>query len=171
MRIDIKRVHLVITKVNGVLGLAMGGFILIVNMLVAGDTIARYFFNSPSTWVMEVSGYLLLYIVFLSAAYTLQEGGHVNVDLVLVYLPNKIKHLFLVLANLFSLIFCSVLLWQCTRFTLLAFKGSWKSITPMGMPVQYIAVAMPMGLMLLCLTYILQTVNLVRSVNSDGGRG
>jgi len=152
--------------VNGALALAMGFFVLIGDLLVAGDTIARYAFNSPTIWIFEVTSYLLIYIVFLSAAYTLQGGGHVRVDFVLTLLPAKARRPLTVLADLFGLIYCSFLLWQCSRFTLMALKGAWRSTTVLGVPIVYIAVVMPVGVLLLCLTYLIQTLDEVWPANS-----
>jgi C4-dicarboxylate transporter, DctQ subunit len=169
MRIHIDRAYKLIMRVNGVLALGMGLIILVVDLLVAGDTIARYAFNSPTIWVFEITSYCLIYIVFLSAAYTLQEGGHVRVDFVLMNLPKKAQRPLLVLANLFALIYCIFLLWQSSRFTWMAIKGAWRSTTILSMPIQYIAFVMPLGVLLLCLTYLLQMWKSIWPLKPDVG--
>ena len=96
------RAKRVLLRGNKTLGLFMGGFILLIDFLVVYETVARYGFNRPPIWVLEVTSYLLLYIVFLGAAYTLQEDGHVRVEFVAACFPPKAQRVILVLADLFA---------------------------------------------------------------------
>jgi TRAP-type C4-dicarboxylate transport system permease small subunit len=172
MRKYLDRAKGVLIRANVALGFFMGLFILVIDFLVVYETVARYGFNQPPIWVLEVTSYLLLYIVFLAAAYTLQEGGHVRVEFGMSYLPQEARRIILVLADILALGFCSVLLWQSTRFTLMAFQGSWKSTTPLAIPIHYISVVIPIGALLLCLTYLLKVFGTIWPIRSGppGGR-
>ena len=172
MKKYLNRTARVLTRVNVALGLFMGLSILIVDLLVVYETVARYGFNQPPIWVLEVTSYLLLYIVFLAAAYTLQEGGHVSVEFSLIFLPQGAQRFLSVLADFLGLGFCCVLLWQSTRFTGMAFMGAWKTTTPLAVPIHYISVVIPVGTLLLCLTYLIKVLDKIWTINADpqGGR-
>ena len=172
MRQYLNRTARVLTRVNVALGLIMGLSILVVDLLVVYETVARYGFNQPPIWVLEVTSYLLLYIVFLAAAYTLQEGGHVSVEFSLMFLPQGAQRFLSVLADFLGLCFCCVLLWQSTRFTGMAFMGSWKTTTPLAVPIHYVSVVIPLGTFLLCLTYLIKVLDKIWAVGTDpqGGR-
>ena len=58
------------------------------------DVVLRYFFNSPTGWVLQISEYILLYIPLLSAAYVLKEDGHIKVDILLSFLSQRMQALF-----------------------------------------------------------------------------
>lgn len=53
---------------------------LILTLMVAGGVIARRVFNTPFLFVEELSGYLVLAIVFLGLAYTMKADGHIRIE-------------------------------------------------------------------------------------------
>ncbi len=71
------------------------GILMIFSLIsVCIDVVLRYFFNSPTGWVLQISEYILLYIPFLSAAYVLKEDGHIKVDILLGALSQRTQALF-----------------------------------------------------------------------------
>jgi TRAP-type C4-dicarboxylate transport system permease small subunit len=61
---------------------AAAGTLLLTLMVTAG-VFARRVLNAPFLFVEELSGYVVLAIVFLGLAATLKAGAHIRVDLVL----------------------------------------------------------------------------------------
>lgn len=55
---------------------------LLLTAMVAGGVFARRVLNSPFLFVEEVSGYMVLAIVFLGLAYTMKGNGHIRVELI-----------------------------------------------------------------------------------------
>lgn len=64
---------------GGLAGLAT----LVLTAIVAGGVVARRVLNAPFLFVEELSGYLVLAIVFLGLAHTLRTGGHIRVEFLL----------------------------------------------------------------------------------------
>jgi TRAP-type C4-dicarboxylate transport system permease small subunit len=56
---------------------------LALTLIVTAGVAARRVFNAPFLFVEELSGYIVLGIVFLGLAATLKAGGHIRVDIVL----------------------------------------------------------------------------------------
>jgi TRAP-type C4-dicarboxylate transport system permease small subunit len=56
---------------------------LALTLMVRAGGAARRVFNAPFLFVEELSGYIVLGIVFLGLAATLKAGGHIRVDIVL----------------------------------------------------------------------------------------
>jgi TRAP-type C4-dicarboxylate transport system permease small subunit len=54
-------------------------------LVVCLEVALRYGFNSPISWVVEISEYSLLWITFLGTAWVLRVGGHVRVDIMLQF--------------------------------------------------------------------------------------
>lgn len=55
------------------------------------EVVARYFFNAPTFWGQDVSGWLQVAYVFLGGAYALQKGYFVRVDMVYERFPPKVQ--------------------------------------------------------------------------------
>lgn len=77
-----RRLAAVIEAVSDAAGLLAGAATLVLTILVTGGVVARRVLNAPLLFVEEVSGYLVLAIVFLGLAYTFKDGGHIRVDVI-----------------------------------------------------------------------------------------
>jgi TRAP-type C4-dicarboxylate transport system permease small subunit len=88
---------------------------LALTALVAVSVVARRAFNRPLLITEEVSGYLVLAIVFLGLAYTLKSDGHVRVDVVLAHAPARVRRALETLSTLIGLVFAGLLLAGCWR--------------------------------------------------------
>jgi TRAP-type C4-dicarboxylate transport system permease small subunit len=62
------------------LGLMAGILIVVNGVFVSYEVVMRYFFRSPTTWVLEITIYLVIASTFLALAYVLLEKAHVRVD-------------------------------------------------------------------------------------------
>ena len=68
------RVHHILKglkKINWLAATLSGFILLFITISIFIDVFLRYFFNSPSIWITEVSTYLFLYIIFLVCAKSL----------------------------------------------------------------------------------------------------
>lgn len=69
------------TVINQWLARVSGLFIFAIGILAVFEAIMRTFLNAPTSWSLDISSYLLIWAIFLGAAYAYQEKGHVAVDL------------------------------------------------------------------------------------------
>jgi TRAP-type mannitol/chloroaromatic compound transport system permease small subunit len=65
--------------------------IFVLMLVMVYEVFARYIFNSPTIWAMELSSYLMVIFVALGGAYVLKENAHVNVDIVYYRLSDRAK--------------------------------------------------------------------------------
>lgn len=83
------------------------GFIIVFIMaLVCYNVAARYFLKSPLMWASDISGYLLVYITFLPAAYLLIIDAHVRVDFIINMLSEEKRRKVSIAASFLGLIYC-----------------------------------------------------------------
>ena len=61
--------------------------------IVCYEVFMRYFLDRPTTWVMETSGLILLWIPFLVCAWVDRREGHVRMDLVITQFGSKSRAL------------------------------------------------------------------------------
>ena len=64
-------------------------FLAIMVVLVFGNVVLRYGFNSGITVSEEVSRWLFVWLTFLGAIVALREYGHLGVDMLVRRLPNR----------------------------------------------------------------------------------
>ena len=93
--------------------IALGLAIMVV--LVFGNVVLRYGFNSGITLSEEVSRWLFIWGTFLGAIVALREHGHLGVDMVVAKLPPWGKKVCLVIGHLIMLF-----------MVVLFFQGSWE---------------------------------------------
>jgi TRAP-type C4-dicarboxylate transport system permease small subunit len=72
-------------------------------VLVFGNVVLRYVFNSGITVSEEMSRWLFVWLTFLGAIVALKEYGHLGTDMLLVKLPPKAQRALLVLSNVLML--------------------------------------------------------------------
>lgn len=75
---------------NLVCGLASGLCILLVGLILFVEVVLRYA-GYPTQWIPETSVYLFCGAMLCGAAYTLQEGRHVRVELLIMRLPLRMQ--------------------------------------------------------------------------------
>ncbi len=67
---------------NEAIGRAVSLLIFVMIAVVMYETVGRYFFNAPTPWAHETSGWLQVAYIFLGGAFALQRDYLVRVDLI-----------------------------------------------------------------------------------------
>lgn len=137
------------------------GILLIFLMLSVGLEVAlRYFLGRPTSWVVEIAGYILLYIPFLVAAWVLRREGHVKMDLVLTRLRPKTQSLVNTITSFIGTIICFVLALSGLK-TSLYFRG-YQTPTILMLPKSLIIAIIFVGSFLLFIQFIRRTCGFLR---------
>jgi len=135
-----------IEKVSQFFGYISGGFTLFMMFSIGYDVMMRHIFDAATIWADEVSGYLLVAITFLGAAYTLTVEGHIRVEAFMVKLPIKTRQSLEFLTDSLSVAFLVVFTWQAFRLV----KDSYVNVnlaptlvrTPLYLPQLLLAIGM-----------------------------
>ena len=99
------------------LGGLMAVFLAVMVVLVFGNVVLRYGFNSGITVSEELSRWLFVWVTFLGAIVAMKEGAHLGSDTLVSRLSVRGQKVCLVLGHL-------LMLWVCW----LLFKGSWELV-------------------------------------------
>lgn len=78
---------------ESVLSYCTGLMYIVVMLIMSYDVLMRYLLNSPTNWASDVSGYILLYSLFLGAGWLLREDGHVKIDFVVDRLSVRVRRI------------------------------------------------------------------------------
>ena len=112
-----------------------GSLTLVMIFAILREVVGRYFFNKPSDWSLELSGYLLVGVVYLGAADTEMKDEHVRIDFVYSRYGKKMKWFVDVFCNLIGLVWCSILVWQGYLLASHSFLTDARSATIMRWPL------------------------------------
>lgn len=107
----------IIDRYCRVLRMVMVAFLALMFVLVAGNVVLRYGFNSGVTVSEELSRWLFVWVVFLGAIVAQRDGAHLGTDALLARLSPAGKRLCFVISHLLMLLVC----WMLAR-------GSWDQV-------------------------------------------
>lgn len=153
----------ILGRINGICASLSGVILLFITLSIFIDVFLRYFLNSPSIWITEVSSYLFLYVIFLGAAYALQEDLHIRVTFLTDRMPPVPGYWVELLTWLISTVFSVVLLWQVSLMTWESYSNDWTTPTMLGVHYFLIYMSMVIGSGLLVLSFTQKIVVLLIS--------
>jgi TRAP-type transport system small permease protein len=94
---------------------AMALFLALMVIMVFGNVVLRYGFNSGIAISEELSRWLFVWMTFMGAVVALRERGHLGTDMLIARLGIRGKKICLALTYVLMLAMCAVL-----------FKGAWE---------------------------------------------
>jgi len=136
------------------IGLLGGALLVCVAGMVTYEVLMRYFFNAPTTWVMEISIYFSLAGIFLSLAFVLKGKAHVRVDFVINRLPPRTTISLEIITSLLAIVYCGVMAWEGMKLVLNSFHLGEVSPTILKVPMFIPQVFIPVGSTLLGVTFV-----------------
>ncbi|WP_309091683.1 TRAP transporter small permease [Domibacillus sp.] len=102
-------------SLENTLNIIMALALAVMVVLVFGNVVLRYLFNSGITWSEEMSRYLFIWLTFLGAIGAFKNKEHLGVDMLIKRLPTKMKKVVIVISDLLILLVLYLVL-----------DGSWK---------------------------------------------
>lgn len=154
MKKGFARYHSFVSKLvkgSGILGALLFLFVMGVTTY---EVLMRYIFNSPTTWSLEISVILTLWGTFLGLAYTLQQGGHTSVDLVINRLSTRKRKTIRICIYLFMLLFCIFLTWTSLGPAIEAYFIKEVTQSYIRTPLFILMIPVPIGGILLILEIV-----------------
>lgn len=151
-------------------GLSLTGMLVFMTMvtLTFVDVILRYFFNSPLSATFEITGLLMVLVVFSSIAYVQSCKNHVVMDVVTGSLKEDNRLLLECATTLWSVAVCLLSMYTAARFAV-----QTKNITPqLGFSIKPCVWFVVLGFGMLALTLIVDWLALLgRTLQQGRGRG
>jgi TRAP-type C4-dicarboxylate transport system permease small subunit len=140
--------------VSQLCGVVAAGLIALGVIVVCEMVFVRYVLNQNTIWQTDFVTWSLVAATFIGSPYVLMTRGHVNVDLLPLYLGAR-KRYWLALASIaMSLSFCVLMTVLTSRFWLEAWENRWVSDTMWRARLWIPYSSMPIGLTLLTLQYV-----------------
>ncbi|MDR1070002.1 MAG: TRAP transporter small permease [Gracilibacteraceae bacterium] len=149
-------------KTVNALAVVSGCMVMLIAFLALFEAVARHLFRSPTSWSLNTSGYMLIWLLFLGTSYAFQEHGHVAVDMLRDVADKldgtrRLRRAMAVVGYLISTIFVTVLGYGGVKLTQSAAAMNMKTTTTTPIPLWplYAAIIAGCALMLVTLIFIL----------------
>lgn len=159
-----------IYRSNVVLAMAAGVVIFGLALLTTWEVVRRYIFNMPTAWTLEVSEILLIFATFFGMAYTLQERGHVKVDIIYLRYRKQQKRIADLLANILTLSFWTILTWKSVQQSVYYLQSNIRSETLLAIPRFYPMAIVAIGSLLCCFQALLMTYDAISANKRDSDK-
>ncbi len=145
----------------GALALGVMAFVLGVGI------ISRYVLNKPIPGVYDIVQLSMVWVVFLSLAYTQRERRHIQVGIITSRLSRTTRALFEIGAYLIGLVFFAVMSWQAWLAAVQSFqiREYWPGL--LRTPIYPSKMALCVGVALLTLRFLLDVVDGIQHLRTS----
>lgn len=150
-----------VCRISKLSGIIAAGMILVSVLVVCQMVVVRYVLHASSIWQTEFVTYLLIASTFIGSPYVLLMRGHVNVDLLPLYLNHRWRFVLAMFAALLSLAFCLLMTWTGYELWYEAWDNTWYSDTVWAVRLWIPYLAMPIGFAILSLQYLADILSLI----------
>jgi len=151
-----------VANLSKLCGIAAAIMIVLSVLVVVQMVWIRYILEESSIWQTEFVTYLLISATFIGGPYVLLTRGHVNVDLLPLYLSHKWRFTLAMIASFMSLSFCLIITWTGYELWHEAWINDWKSDSIWEVRLWIPYFAMPFGFAVLSLQYVADIISLIR---------
>ncbi|WP_313164878.1 TRAP transporter small permease [Sedimentibacter sp.] len=118
------------------------------------STFSRFALNKPLSNLVEYSTYSLLYVTFLGSPKILKNKGHINLDIVINYLPEKANNVLSMIVNVAGTIISACIFY----FGLLVVTDNYnfkiKVMDSMATPMWLLTIVIPVGMFFITIQYV-----------------
>lgn len=129
-------------KVCKVLGYVTGAWFFVLLVALSYQVAARFVLNSSASWTEELASYSLVWIVMLGIAIGVHEVALPKVEVLVVYLPQKVQIVLEIIVGLLCCIFFYVMI---TSGISMAHKMLPQRISSLGISVTWCYLSIPVG--------------------------
>jgi TRAP-type C4-dicarboxylate transport system permease small subunit len=143
-----------VRRLSQLCGIVAAALIALGVLVVCEMVFVRYALNQNTIWQTDFVTWSLVAATFIGSPYVLLTRGHVNVDVLPLYLSERPRWWVALASVLMSLAFCLVLMWLAGRFWLESWEQRWVSDTMWRARLWIPYSSMPIGLAILALQFV-----------------
>ena len=128
----------------------------LLTLAVVYEVIARYFFSSPTNWVVDLTEYGLVYITFFCAVWVLHRSAHIRMDLLVNHLGPRQQLLLDGVVSLVAAAVMAVFVWKGTELTWDAYVRGDAMLKSWMVPVWPVRLPIPIASLLMLVELLRQ---------------
>ena len=143
-------------KLENFLNHVAGGIILTAMMLlVTGDVLGRYLFNSPIHGTTEITEFMMVGLLYFALAHTQALKAHIRVDMLVSQFSPRARLICEEITYFLGFILLALITWQSLVSAIQAWKIGETTFGLILFPLFPAKVLIPIGCFIVCLRLIL----------------
>ena len=150
----LRKIRKAIDSINDFVGSIAKYILLAILFCMAFEVIARYGFNHPTIWALDLSKQFLCALGALSGGYVLLYNQHVRVDVFYGSWSDRTKGIVDIITCGLYMIFLVLLVYQTTIAAIDSWQFHERAATVFAPPLYYVKTIIPIGALLLLLQAI-----------------
>lgn len=140
-------------------------------LILIAEVFATSLIGWSQPWVVEYAIFLQCFVLFCGAGWTLRQGGHIRVAILLQALPARAARLLDLLGTAFAIGMIGFATWALWQQLLRTFEFGSTSFYPMGTPLWIPQGMLTLGVTLLLLAFVARLLRLACGQLPDAGAG
>jgi TRAP-type C4-dicarboxylate transport system permease small subunit len=155
-------VERIIAALNQLIVIVSSVALLGASLVLTYSVVVRYFLKFSTDWQDEMSVFLIIGAVFMSAAAIQARRGHVAIEAIVGLLPPRVNRVRQIAVDIASFVFCGFFAWKSWILLDEAIVDNFHSGSTWGPPLWIPYSLMTVGMTLLGLQLLIQVVNELR---------
>ena len=147
-----------LAAVNRVIVILSSIALVLAACVLTYSVVVRYFLKYSTDWQDEMSVFLIVGAVFMSAAAIQAQRGHIGIEAIVGLLPKRVNHVRILLVDVASLAFCGYFAWKSITLLHEAIVDDYHSSSTWAPPLWIPYSLMTAGMVLLSVQLLLQIV-------------
>lgn len=148
--------------VDGLMFLAMA-IMPLMALAITFEVVVRRIFSAPTIWVVDASGFALLWIAFLAAPWLVRHDGHIRITFLTDRTSASAQTVLAIITSTAGAAVMVVMLWLTWNGTLDSYVRNVHTVGTWEIPQYLVWMVMPVGSLFTCIEF-------VRSAWVDAGR-
>ena len=161
-----KKIRAFVEKFNLAIGYLCGLGILAMGFILAYEVVCRYFLDSPTIWAQEASVYIFMWTMLAGSAYTLMQGKHVRIDLLVERFSQKTQHVLDIFTSTIGSAFCALVSWQAFEMLNSSLRFGKVSATLLRVPMWIPQCSLLLGFALLTFQFAFIVADRVQTLSA-----
>lgn len=143
-----------VETLSRICGILAATCLLVACLVVCQMVFMRYVLNASTIWQTEFVTYAVTAATLIGSPYVLLLKGHVNVDLLPLYLGQRSRLVLALVTSVMACVFCALLTWTGWDYFHEAWTQGWRTETVWAPPLWIPLLPLPLGMGLLTLQYL-----------------
>jgi len=133
---------------------ALAGVILVfITAAVCYTIFMRFLFRQTTIWIMPITEYALLWIVFLGTTWLLREKGHITTDIIYTHLNEKTKRTLDSIMFIIGGLTCTAMVFLGVIHVCQCIAGGVTDVRAITVPKTAVFIIIPIGSILLAVQF------------------
>ena len=144
----------VFERTLNLLGALAGVLVAFMMLGVSVDVFMRYFLNRPIFWMIEITQYAMVFILYLGTAWLLKQDGHVVMDVLINRLSQRSRNLTNIVTSIIGAIVCLIITWYGVKVNWDYIQTDYLYSATLEIPAFLLQAIVPLGVFLLFIQFL-----------------